>query len=213
MSELDDPRAFDGTARDRIRRKIMNYMVEHRIGVPLLTQRITSSNPHKPKIPIKTLQRFLAGKHRTNDMYVRFFHKFAETLPDPDPVLELGRSLADMYDVAKGADPFSDEGVARRYEVMIGQDSPHSEITVVSEGRFKRLREVGTEADYSVYDGALVGSGWNEIAVLKDRLLGLPKTYILRLSPTAGLTGRSIHIDINGNQRSHQVRFVERSDE
>jgi hypothetical protein len=207
MSDPDDPREFDSVARDRIRRKIRHYMTQHRIGVHHLARRIVAANPHRPEIPIKTLQRFLANAHRTNDMYVRFFHKFAEQLQDHDPVFELGRSLADLYGAS---DPLLGQTISRRYNVLVERDAIHSEVMIASEGRFERLREAVRGTDGLLYDGAMVVAGATQIAVLKDRLLDLPKTYVLRIGPD-GLSGRSIHTDINGNQRFHQVRLVGQS--
>ncbi|WP_395697952.1 hypothetical protein [Methylocella sp.] len=65
-------------------------MQQHKIGTPRLAKRISESVPRNPQIPVKTLQRFLAGNMRTSDMYVGFFSVFAEQNVPRDPVTELG---------------------------------------------------------------------------------------------------------------------------
>jgi hypothetical protein len=69
--------AFDAKTRERIRLRILHYKKEHRLGVGRLAKRIVLALPNEPKIPVKTLQRFLAGIIRTNDLHVGFFEKFA----------------------------------------------------------------------------------------------------------------------------------------
>jgi hypothetical protein len=211
MPDDSDPKEFDTAARDRVRRKIIQYMADHRIGVIKLAGRITQASPRKPEIPIKTLQRFLAGRHRTNDMYVRFFQHFAEGLPDPDPIGELGRSMAAIYGAVGPLEPFGPEPL-RQYQVIAERDEAHSNITVTPDGKFRRLHEVVSGAGYQLYDGAMVFTGSAELAVLRDRLLGLPKTYMLRLI-TGGFSGQALDTDINGNQSIHQVRLMSQANE
>ncbi len=97
MSDSGGREAFDDAARASIRRRLLHYMSEHRIGVIRLADRISKANRRNPEIPIKTLQRFLAGQFRTSDMYVGFFQQFAEGLAEPDPIGELGKAMAAFF--------------------------------------------------------------------------------------------------------------------
>lgn len=73
---------FDERERDFIRHALDRYMVEHGIGVPTLqTRLIEADHPRHREIPVSTLQRFLAGKHHTNDHHVAVCHAFAKELP------------------------------------------------------------------------------------------------------------------------------------
>ena len=86
---------FDQADRDRVRRALLRYMEAHRIGVPTLQKLIAEANDLAlDNLPLKTLQRFLAASHRSNDIIVRFCHRFAEGLPDDDPLADLGEAVA-----------------------------------------------------------------------------------------------------------------------
>lgn len=211
MTHEGGAKEFDRATRDSVRRKIIQYMANHRIGVIRLAIRITEANPRKPDIPIKTLQRFLAGRHRTNDMYVGFFQRFAESLPDPDPIGVLGRSLATMYGAIRLPEILRQRPI-RRYAVIAERDGDHSEMTIADDGEFKRVQEVVSGTGYHLYDGAMVRKGSVQLAVLKDRLFGLPKTYMLRIG-LDGLSGQALDTDINGNQSMLHVRLMDKADE
>jgi hypothetical protein len=211
MPDDSDPKEFDTAARDRVRRKIIQYMADHRIGVIKLAARITQASPRRPEIPIKTLQRFLAGRHRTNDMYVRFFQHFAEGLPDPDPIGELGRSMAAMYGAVRRTELPGFE-LFNRYTVIAEQGESHSEITTADDGAFRRVHEVVSGSGYHLFDGAMIQTGSVGLAVLKDRLLSLPKTYMLQVG-TDGFSGQVLDTDINGNQQMYRVSLMGRANE
>lgn len=86
---------FDQADRDRVRRALLRYMEDHRIGVPTLQKLIAEANDLTlDYLPLKTLQRFLAASHRSNDIMVRFCHRFAAGLPDDDPLADLGEAVA-----------------------------------------------------------------------------------------------------------------------
>lgn len=82
MSEPDTLLHIDDTARERVRRALRRYMAESRIGVPSLQALIIKADaPRRREIPLSTLQRFLAGRHRTSDHHVVLCHKFVKDLP------------------------------------------------------------------------------------------------------------------------------------
>src|SRR5271168_4471760 len=72
--------SFDISQRERIRAALIGYMKEHGIRVPTLAVRIRQSHPREMEIPLKTLQRFLAGR-RTQDMALTICAAFVEKLP------------------------------------------------------------------------------------------------------------------------------------
>src|ERR1700751_2836407 len=72
-------------------------MKEHTIGVPTLAVRIRQSHPREMEIPLKTLQRFLAGK-RTQDMALNICAAFVDKLPNKPALLDaMGQSIAAFY--------------------------------------------------------------------------------------------------------------------
>jgi hypothetical protein len=86
---------FDQADRDRIRCALLRYMEDNRIGVPTLQKLIAEANDLAlDRLPLKTLQRFLGDTHRSNDIMVRFCHRFAETLPEDDPLASFGEAVA-----------------------------------------------------------------------------------------------------------------------
>lgn len=94
---------FDQADRDRIRRTLLRYMEENRIGVPTLQKLVAEANDVRlDHVPLKTLQRFLGDTHRSNDIMVRFCHRFTSDLPDEDPLAELGEALVSFLGVASG---------------------------------------------------------------------------------------------------------------
>src|SRR5690606_23378612 len=88
---------YETAERDRIRRSLLRYMQENRIGVPKLQMLIVRANGYSKdqidNVPLKTLQRFLADTHRTNDTFVTLWARVAEGLPDDAPAADLGVAL------------------------------------------------------------------------------------------------------------------------
>lgn len=86
---------FDPADRARLRAALIGYMRENDIGVPTLIAHIASvAGRGIDIIPQKTLQRFLAGSHRTNDGFLIQIDKFAATLPPAAPATLLGEALS-----------------------------------------------------------------------------------------------------------------------
>lgn len=115
---------FDTADRGRIRAAILRYMEAHRIGVPTLQARIAEAADRSiDLIPLKTLQRFLAGASRTNDAFLIPCHRFASGLPDyggpeeaaPDTLAQL---IGRFFGAGQTAAPPSAAADLRgRYEV------------------------------------------------------------------------------------------------
>jgi hypothetical protein len=175
------PPEHDREARDRIRNRLLHYMREHGIGAPELTVRIYNAQEPKQLKPvgISTVQRFLANKVRTVESYVDMFERFTKDFPSPDPLREVGKSMAAFYGTPSDkeyAGVYSGNGVL----VSIRKDFErpfNSQVVISSDAEFWRITEATGHPDHAIYDGVLVCSGKAVIAVMKDRLRGLPRTY------------------------------------
>lgn len=88
---------FDSAERERIRAALRRYMREHRVGAPALQYRIEEADqPRKREIPLSTLQRFITGRHHTQDHHVALCHAFVKDLPyygEGREVEQLGTAL------------------------------------------------------------------------------------------------------------------------
>jgi hypothetical protein len=211
-----EQKTFDAAERELIRSKLIRYMKDNGIGVPTLAERITASHPRKKEILIKTLQRFLAGNMRTNDASVALCHRFAEGLAVSDPIGALGERLAHFY----GADAQRDyTGVYLGDSPLVEKDfvgyevSRKTYITISADAGFWRVKEKTFSILYNaVFDGVLVSSGNTAVVVLKDRLTGLARNYMLwrdndyligsgaeehfKSGSRTGMDGRSISIKL-----------------
>ncbi|WP_143748771.1 ankyrin repeat domain-containing protein [Mesorhizobium sophorae] len=207
MSESDGRMEFDTAARDRVRRQIQHYMTAHRIGVHRLADRISKANTRKPEIPIKTLQRFLAGRHRTNDMYVQFFQKFAEGLPEPDPIGELGRAMAAFHGTQE-AGPFSGEYISDMVRVGVGTTAAayRSDLKITADKTFCRVVEQGVDGTAKSYEGVLISNGVTAIIALQDRSTRTPKQYLIH-PDGSGYTARGTEA-IFGPSNKHIVHSL-----
>ena len=109
-----------------MRSSLLRYMEAHRIGVPTLAGAYCAMRQDRSQdlIPLKTLQRFLAGTTRTNDAFLIPCHQFASSLPDyggPKEVTpdELARALGWFLNAAAQA-PSSTGGAAARLKALAG---------------------------------------------------------------------------------------------
>jgi hypothetical protein len=94
---------IDDAERERIRHGLNRYKELHGgIGDPELCERIVAAT----NLPVRlsTLQRFLKGKHRTDDAAVHRYKKFLQMVAPPPAEDELGRALLTFFHVQPGAD-------------------------------------------------------------------------------------------------------------
>ena len=83
--------------RKQIRRALKKYRDEHGIGDSALHNRILEylgDDTSEDRVPRKTLQRFLAGTHRTNDPLVDICKRFLLAVAPPPPENLVGEALA-----------------------------------------------------------------------------------------------------------------------
>lgn len=205
---------FDQADRDRVRRALLRYMEDHRIGVPTLQKLIAEANDLAiDNLPLKTLQRFLAASHRSNDIIVRFCHRFADNLPDDDPLADLGEAVAafvggrrdgaafeppaDMIGTFAGRTEPAQTGFAVSppgYDHWV----PFSTLTIaalparpfasVSEivTNWRRATVDATAPARRTYEGVLFQPAGAYCALMRNVLTGTLRLYWLGLGPVAG---------------------------
>ena len=124
MDDRTPPAEFDEQARDRIRRGLLRYMEEHRIGTPRLRERIMKADKRARELPLSNLQRFLANKHRTFDTYVGMCHEFLDSVGAPLTADEFAPMFLKFLGIPKQT-----KSVGRDPELMtkyVGSYSRHS---------------------------------------------------------------------------------------
>lgn len=217
--ETGPKKSFDTTDRDRMRSALLRYMQEHRIGVPTLQARIAQASSRSTDlIPLKTLQRFLAHSHRTNDAFLIPVHQFSSTLPVRDENAVFAQALGGFF---RGAMP---EAAARETGArltgsfaVLAEQRPDKPALLESKDRFTLLQgtmSVCTGAEpgmVHVREEVLVGddgkagdpeSGFRHryegialdldtpiIVMLRNALTGFPKSYWLYRDRVRNLYG------------------------
>lgn len=207
---------YDRAERERLRRRLLGYMDSQQIGVPTLQQRLaaaTSRNPHE--IPLSTLQRFLAGKHRTNDVFVRFCQQFLLTISAPEGYAEFGEALSGFYRAAQGngaSSPASVAKLAGQFRVFRrgGNGDPEAksfaliEFAPVASASFVQVTESVIDSPDSLqaqvskarrreFDGVALARGNGLLILLRDVLTRADKAYRLEeINPPAGTDARTL---------------------
>lgn len=188
--------AFDELTRERIRRGLRAYMEANRIGTPTLLGRIMEADaPRFREMPLSTLQRFIAGRHRTLDSYVGMCQQFLEkqgAALAPEFGEALHRFIGHAPSPAAEALPIGTalEVVADSYEIALtgaGQEKAYGEITLSRDPRQNYLHAQETVfGEYSdrlnrreriPFSGAAVLSGAQLFVVLRNSLTRSPKCY------------------------------------
>ncbi len=174
-------KTFDLAERELTRKKLIRYAKENGIGAPKLAERITATHPRGTELPVSTLQRFLGNLMRTNEPAVRLCYRFAESLVASDSTAALGERLFLFYGTGSERDYSgtyrSEIGTA---DVAEPEFAGYSEINIAADTGFWRVTEkTAPDLDHAIYDGVLVCSGDAAVVVLKDRVAGLARNYML----------------------------------
>lgn len=146
---------FDKAERERIRRVLLRYMQDNRIGTPKLRDLIAEANglvarrDGKEPIALSTVQRFVSNTHRANDSFVGLCARFAADLPDADPVAVFGEQLTAFLDAN---DPGKEGGNAPQAlpPVMAGAFACHARRDLPASGQM-RLLPKGDDRDLIPY--------------------------------------------------------------
>jgi len=182
---------YDLAQREQLRQTLLAYMKEHKIGVPRLAARIKEAVHRNPEIPVKTLQRFMKGEVRTIDMHVGFVAQFVEKLSKVDATPRLGFALSAFYSTKDKTD-WSGTFTAVESEPSAPEsaDPYQSKIEIVLDQGAWHVKEVANNGgSHDIYDGALTSSASIAVMVMKDRLLGLPRTMTVLKQVDAGYEG------------------------
>jgi len=181
--------------RDTIRRRLLGYMERHSIGSPTLQARIADASGRTlDEVNNKTLQRFLAGRHRTNDAFVWLCQKFLMGTESEDPVREFGDAALRFFlaedaarDVAAVTGTYrltcrdEDEKEDRAYSALTlqpveGRDYLHAEEEVAD----VRARARGKGDDNPLrFEGVALARPGGISLVLRDVLTRRPKWHSL----------------------------------
>jgi hypothetical protein len=175
-----EQQTFDVAERELIRKKLIRYAKENGIGAGRLATEITASHPRGTELPLSTLQRFLAGRSK-NKSCVALCHHFVERRTISDPSAALGERLFVFYGAGNGRDYSgtyrSEIGTA---DVAEPEFAGHSEINIAADTGFWRVTvKTAPDLNRAIYDGVLVCSEGAAVVVLKDRLAGLARSYML----------------------------------
>lgn len=175
MQSPVEQQTFDAGERELIRKKLIHYMKENGIGAPKLAERIKAFHRLDTPLPVSTLQRFLANRMRTNELFVRFCHRFVEHLTFSDPITKLGERLSIFYGTGNGHD-YSGNYISAP---SLG-DKFDDNIEIVADAGFWRFTErTSLHRGHAIYDGVLVSARNDAVVVLKDRLAGRARNYML----------------------------------
>ncbi|MDQ6866886.1 MAG: hypothetical protein M3178_00190 [Pseudomonadota bacterium] len=174
-------KTFDLAERELSRKKLIRYAKENGIGAGRLAKRIKAADPRETEIPVSTLQRFLGNLMRTNEPAVRLCYRFAESLVVSDSSAALGERLFVFYGAGNGRDYSGTyRSEIRTADVAQMEFAGHSEINIAADTGFWRVTEkTAPDLNHAIYDGVLVCSGDAAVVVLKDRVAGVARNYML----------------------------------
>lgn len=210
MNEPQAMTGFDAAERERIRRALLRYMKERRIGVPALLPLIIKSHPREMEMTLSTLQRFLKARHQTQDHYVALCQGFVKHLPyygEGRDIPPLGAALCGFFERLDDGDAAAPafaierfvgafEGRSRhgamRPRVGVARDfaplASHASLAAVPGKAFLEMRELvidrqeGRDRRFA-FDGVLLFVAPLFYAVLRNSLTRQPKVYSLEAVP------------------------------
>ncbi len=185
---------YEEEDRDKLRRDLIEYCTQHCIGSPTLQSRIAAATGRTTdEVNNKTLQRFLAGKHRTNDAFVWLCHKFLLGIDVTDPVKSFGDAANEFFMYNGDPDTLSRALGAYNIEAVWNEEddvfSEHSllVLTPVPERAYLRAEEeVGKGHDSNSHNMSFEGvaiirpNGFS--IVLRDILTRRQKWHVLHPS-------------------------------
>ncbi|MBN8913091.1 MAG: hypothetical protein J0H65_13765 [Rhizobiales bacterium] len=190
--------AFDAPERARMRAALLRYMEEHRIGVPTLQGRIAQASGRSTElIPLKTLQRFLADSHRTNDAFLVPVYQFSKDLPERhDEFTAIAGGLVSFYSPpGSGSEPrppgaFSLLGAFDVYEEGTDQSDRATQTgrmtfdpeqsppaLLVREHQYLPGNSTGLNDPAHIFEGIVVSFGMFQIGMMRSTLTHLPRIH------------------------------------
>lgn len=193
---------FSEEQRERIRRGLGLHMRAFGLSPEKLAyEMIDALGLSYDGIDRRTLERFLKKEKRTGDATVALYHQFVESLPEPDPVFELGDAIAEFFSLPTD---FAERRshIARMQERYAGEfdvfditeethpDEPAAKLRLTSVphspfliARDEVIRETGDDPPrrYRTYfDGLAVPREQELFILLKEFVTGDERIYLLR---------------------------------
>lgn len=206
--QLKTKRTFSQDDRARLRASLLDYMKEHKIGVPTLQLRIAQAAGREPHLlPLKTLQRFLADTTRTNDSLLSLCFQFAESVKPKAEGEALAEAAAAFFDApASGGEGLNGRWIGaaagnKRGIVVVAAGVDRTSVTTSElvidtpeNAKGLRIRETVTNpaanrtAKYDPgfrhrYEGMALSFSPLLCVILKNTLTRLPRTYWLNSDP------------------------------
>lgn len=208
---------FDMAERERLRATLLHYAKQHGIGVPTLQVRLAEGTDRSPDLlPLKTLQRFLAGIGRTNDAFLIPCFEFAQSLPAAPGLESFAREAAGYFGV--NLDAAGDGGPAGKYAVFTGPQETRTGMRAFTPAELAREQfsilhsrcvlekrgsgpctireevilaagETGSEDVRHIYEGVVLCFEPLIFMVAKNLLTRLPRAYWLRQFDDGTLAG------------------------
>jgi hypothetical protein len=191
-------RVVDPAQQERIRQALLAYSRAHTIGVVKLSRRISEAHPRRPKIIVKTLQRFLAGR-KVNEQLLAFCGHFVRKYDVQDRILQIGEALARLYSTETMTD------ISGNY--VISRNNLECPVVITRESDFWRIVEHDREKA-RIYEGVVVHMAGVFVASLKDKAFGQPRTYHLVNSDVVHFVNSdAVFCDVN---RAGQIVLIPR---
>jgi len=217
--------AFDAAERERIRRALLAYGKENRIGAPTLQLHIAEKTGRTVDQlgALRTLQRFLLGEGRVNDGFVAACAVFVERAGVMTPHDDLARDLGAFFarDIADQPADEAPSRLAGDYAIWAGEttfanlkvqikgedvnpDVPYGRCRISGSGRGLKVHETEATPGSDGADGAFRPPANDGMMLyfdplifllLKNRLTRLPRVYWLRERQDGGLAGHAMHGD------------------
>lgn len=218
MSEQQTRPVYTNAQREQVRRALLRYMEERGIGVVKLQDAVEKADARGREIPLSTLQRFLAGSHRTQDHHVDLCETFARTLPyygAAQAIAQLGATLAGFLGAREREGVSADyaaslasayegdyEGTSTQKrpapEEIGGQSKAVTSIMTLSpqpEGPVLAAHEQVLDARGRThdYEGVMLFTTAPYFALLRNNLTGLPRTLHLQSPPAEAERRTALH--------------------
>ncbi len=217
--------AFDAAERERIRRALLAYARDNRIGAPNLHLHIAEKTGRTVDQlgALKTLQRFLIGEGRVNDGFVATCAAFVERAGATSAHDELARDLGAFFsrDIAEQPADEVPSHLAGDYEVWAGEttfanlkvqikgedmnpDVAYGRCRISGAGRGLKVHETEAAPESGAaegafrppaHDGMMLYFGPLIFVLMKNKLTRLPRVYWLREQQDGRLAGHAMHGD------------------
>lgn len=194
---------FDESERLRLRQAVRTYAREHGIGTGKLCVRIAQATARDPAlIPVKTMQRFLADAHRTEDWFLVPVAAFCAAIGSEDAQDAFGRAAASFFTpripaagIGTVRGSFIVWGTGRTGKGMRLYDQTKDGYVdrmgtllvdgVAGPGVIKARETIGAGEDgravagglRHVFEGVVVGVDLPAMVLLRSTLTGYPKSY------------------------------------